>query len=76
MGYARIRISGDLLREWMPLPLTASIVGSVASEEPGAVEIVVEDQALPELTIGEKPPLICPTFRKNLPVEFVDWGLP
>jgi hypothetical protein len=73
MGYARIRISGALFREWLPLPHGTEILGS--RERHGEVEIVVSHQDLPQPVDGEGPVLAMPHFRKNQPVEFIDWGL-
>jgi hypothetical protein len=71
MGRARILITPHLLRQWLPFPASADIIGS--RECCGYVEIVVESPDLPD---GEgEMPLAEPTFRKVEPVVFVDWGV-
>lgn len=60
MGRARIRISPELLREWIPLPLSTEILGS--QEMVGEIAIVVDDPALPDAAEGEMPE-VCPTFE-------------
>lgn len=71
MRRAQIRITPELLREWLPLPATAVILGS--AECAGEISIIVEDPGLPDAPEGALP-TVAPTFRTNVPVEFVDWG--
>jgi hypothetical protein len=65
-------ITPELLRELIPLPISTDIIGSLVNAE--YVDVVVDDPALPE-TSGEELPIVTPTFRRNVPVEFVDWGV-
>jgi hypothetical protein len=76
MGRARLIITGELLRELIPFPATTEIVCSIPSEA-GNVEVIVDDPGIPETTNTDPDdlPLVTPTFRKNVPVEFVDWGV-
>jgi hypothetical protein len=70
LGKAIVRISPELLREWIPFPYSTDIVGS--SSFHGYIDVIVEDPALPDT--GNNLRVITPTFRKNVPVEFMDWG--
>jgi hypothetical protein len=70
---AVILVTPELLREWIPLPVTTSILGSIKSH--GEIAIVVEDPVLPPVKDGDEIPVVTPTFRKNVPVEFVSWGI-
>ena len=70
MGRVRVRISAELFREWMPLPPTAVIDGSVNCV--GDVEIIVSDPSLPDVL---PIPDAVPRFRRNAQVEFVEWGI-
>lgn len=69
----RIQITPALFREVIPLPWSADLIGSCQAD--GVLEVVVESPDLPDVPDGERIPIVAPTFRKNVPVEFVDWGL-
>lgn len=70
MGRVRFQVTPYLLRELIPIPVSAEIVGSNQCE--GNIEIVVDDPAVD--VPGSDVPLVTPTFKKNVPVEFVGWG--
>lgn len=65
----------DLLREALHLPCDTEIrhVGPGAYD---TAEITVIHSDLNDVTLaeGELPPVVCPTFRRNVPVEFIEWG--
>lgn len=73
MGLVRLRVSRELIREVLRLPVTAVVVGSV--ETVGDVEILVDtpDVATPDGQIVD----VSPVFRRNAgsvpDVEFVEW---
>jgi hypothetical protein len=81
MGYARIRVSFDLLRDALHLPRLAEIKLVAMPSDPcdpyrlEEAEILVAHPDLSDvLAPDELPPLITPTFRRQEPVVFVDWG--
>lgn len=67
-----MNITPELLREWLPLPLSAEIIGS--RESSTYIAVIVDDPAIPECAEGAEQ-VVCPTFKKNVPVEFVEWGV-
>lgn len=75
MGAARVMVSFELLREVLHLPATTEI-WFVGTADRDIAEITVADPGLQDVTLreGEKPPVVTPTFRRNVPVEFVEWG--
>lgn len=75
MGRARLIVTGPLLLDWMPLPAGSYIVGSVQSEREDEIEIIVESPELPANEDNADLPRVTPTFRRNVPIEFVNWGL-
>lgn len=75
MGYARILVTTELLREVLHLPPDTNIL---FAKDDGQfnVELTVSHPDLvggpgPE---GELPPLVTPTFRKQEPIVFEGWG--
>lgn len=77
MGHARLHVSKELLREALHLPVATDIRFAMTVDW-DTVELIVVHPDLPDVPIveGQDLPLITPTFRKNIPVEFVDWGIP
>lgn len=74
MGYARILVSAELLREALHLPRDTNIL--FAKMEAGFnVELTVSH---PDLvggpSPGELPPMATPTFRKQEPIVFEGWN--
>ena len=79
MKVARVLITPEFLRGALHLPLTTEIVTACMLDEPyRMIEVTVRDPNLfdVELAEGEAPPLILPKFRRNVPVELIDWGQP
>lgn len=76
MGVARIRITSGMLRELFPLPNTSLLTGSAETGNCGFIEVYVEDDNFPPHEPGTQPPLVMPIFRKNRPVEFVEYRFP
>jgi hypothetical protein len=74
MGVARMLVTPELLRELLHLPYTTDIV--MAGMDRENIELVVRDPALRDVVLSEleRLPLVTPTFRKNVPVEFIEWG--
>lgn len=70
-------LSGDLFRELFPIPPHVTILGSVASDWPGYIEVVVQCGDFDDLAEGQSPPLIAPRFKQNDKgqTEFVSWKL-
>jgi hypothetical protein len=73
MPYARIRVSLELLREVLHFPFGTEIklVAMVRNAYGTEAELTVSH---PDLKNEESIPLITPTFRRQEPVVFVDWG--
>lgn len=64
-------ITPILLREWIPLPVSTTIVGSMGND--GYVEVVVDDPIFRHVS-DSQPPTVKPLFRKvNDIVEFAGW---
>jgi hypothetical protein len=77
MGYARIRVSIDLLRERLSLPREADIkgVGLPDTWDGSDIELTIAHPDLADVPVGDRPPLIRPTFRKReASVDLIDWG--
>ncbi len=76
MKAVTVLVSFDLLREALHLPLLTDI-RFVGTSDFGIAEIVIEHPDLPDVAIveGQRPPIATPTFRKQEPIVFVDWGL-
>ena len=72
---ARMLIAGELLREILHLPVATEIIGSGAYHG-GTVEVFVSHPDLRDIPFQEGvcPPLIRPTFMRQEPVIFEDWG--
>jgi hypothetical protein len=75
MRVAKIRITRELLRDALALPESARVleVRQNSLIEGGSIEIVVEDDALPEVPEGNYLRELSPTFT-SVP-KFLDWGL-
>ncbi len=71
---ARILISPEFFRELCNLPILTEVLGSGMYH--GQVEIFVRHPDLDDVPLAddECPPLIRPTWRRQEPVVFVDWG--
>lgn len=54
-------ITPILLREWIPLPVSTTIVGSMGND--GYVEVVVDDPICRHIS-DSQPPTVKPLFRK------------
>ena len=80
MKVARFQLSTELLRETLCLPRTTEIVSVEMAPDRYTtyplIEVTVRDPDLRdvELAEDEPPPLVTPSFQKNLPVEFVSWN--
>ena len=76
MGYGRVRVSFELLCEILHFPVGTEIKHITMAHGPcwDQAEITVSHPDLKPKPEGEIAPLISPSFRKNEPVEFVDWG--
>jgi hypothetical protein len=81
MGFARVRISGQLLCELLPLPVGSRVVESEHSEGSGQVVVIVAHPDLPEVKEGvDGRPIISeaePLFRTETDgrVEWVEWNV-
>jgi hypothetical protein len=75
MGVARIFVTPELLRKALHLPHTSEIAWA-EMEDPYTIALYVRDPDLHDKPIveGEKPPLVMPSFRQNVPVEFLSWN--
>lgn len=81
MGYARMRVSFEVLRELLHLPAGTDIRGIGIPDDLVScndVELTIAHPDLKEIAAGELPPLITPMYRKTAAtkasVELVDWG--
>ena len=77
MGYARFRITFELLRDVLHLPAQTEIklVAMPTSKYwHDECEITVEHPDIKTHPEGEVPPLVSPLFHKQDPVVFIDWG--
>lgn len=70
---ARILITPDFLRELLHLPIGTELRGSGAYHY-DQIELFLSHPDLPDVPLGDRPPLITPTFRRQEAVVFVDWG--
>lgn len=74
---ARVLVSYELLREMLHLPIAAEICTVRESQSlHHSFEIVVKHPDLNDVVLaeGQWPPIVTPTWRKNVPVEFIEWG--
>jgi hypothetical protein len=81
VGYARILVSFELLRELLHLPLRTEIKSIGLPAEPSSswevAELTIAHPDLKNILEGERPPLITPVFRKTeASVDLIDWGQP
>ena len=78
MKVARILVSFDFLREALHLPPCTEIKAVRSYDSPDLAEITLTHPDLRDVDVapGEGPPIVSPTFRRNVPVEFLDWGQP
>lgn len=79
MGYARILVSAELLRQALHLPADTRVCMAAMPREYSSWEQIELTVAHPDLKDtplqeGELPPLVCPTFKSQQPVVFVEWG--
>lgn len=76
MGAARLRVSTELLREVLHLPIGTDITcaGTVVGFD--QIELTVTHPDLQDMPAreGTLPPLICPTFRRQEPIVFEGWN--
>jgi hypothetical protein len=75
MGWARLRIDGELLREALGLPIGTEFRGNCVGYN--EVELLVRHDDIPNVPMvpGGELPLARPTIKKNVAVELVDWGV-
>jgi hypothetical protein len=77
MGAVRVKVSFELLREVLGFP-PGTIIKFAETEADGFERDMVMTLTHPDIPaapMGGLPPLACPTFRKQEPVVFVDWGI-
>lgn len=74
MGTAYFEVPYGVLADLLHLPPLAEIVG-IQDTQYNRFEITVSHPDLPNWQPGEPLERACPTWRKNEPTEFVDWGL-
>ena len=77
MGYARMRVSFEVLRELLHLPLGTDIRGIGLPDDSSwdEAELTIAHSDLKPVLVGELPPLITPTFRRTeASVDLIDWG--
>lgn len=79
MGYARILVSAELLRQALHLPTDTRICMAAMPREYSSweqVELTVAHPDLKDVPLreGEFPPIVSPTFQHQQPVVFVEWG--
>ena len=74
MGYGRILISGQLMREVFNFPPNTDFHGGEHFDE---AEVIVSHPDIPDTprAKGEKLPLLRPCFCQQPPVVFKGWGL-
>lgn len=65
MRTARMMISGDLFREFWPIPQHVKILGSVASDWPGYIEVIVQCADWDDIPDGQTPPVVTPRFQQD-----------
>lgn len=77
MRIARVSITQELILsvDAFPFPAGTRIVAANMSVDGRDVEFVMQHQDLPEVAENQQAPVAVPSFKRNVPVEFVDWGL-
>ena len=79
MKIARVRVTGQLLREVLCFPLGTEIEDVVLTvQHPDLLDWTQPSPVIAacacELRDEDLPPLILPLFREQEPIVFVDWG--
>lgn len=69
MGTARLRISGELIRQYFPFPIGTELWSDGLEDQ---IEINVFH---PDIPTGMEHTLINPTFER-VAARLVDWGFP
>jgi len=83
MKAAILRITPELLADFLHLPKGATITGAEFTNSEGArsiegadyVELRLEHDDFPDTAVGGQFPSVCPEYRRQDPVAFVGWGL-
>lgn len=72
MGYARFRVTDQLFLRALGLPLDTEFINAkIARDDIGVLEFIVSHPDLKGTLNdeGNMPPLVCPTIRRNQPLE-------
>jgi hypothetical protein len=78
MRVARLRVSVELIRQWLDLPEGSEILGvrDVIGPYPQA-ELIVEHPDFDDVATVEDGPIVTPEYRRDCPhvsAKFIAWG--